>query len=107
VDENDEIVGETSDPEGRRVVLLARVWRDKVLLEHSEMTPFMTEILEAVIEAEHVEADREYVERMHYYARGIGPSNWLLVVVSYEQVPARIVTAFARRKDPSQWDTST
>jgi hypothetical protein len=30
----------------------------------------------------------------------------LLVVVSYEQVPARIVTAFTRRKDPLQWDPS-
>jgi hypothetical protein len=107
VDGNDEIVGETSDPEGRRVVLLARVWYEKVLLEHPEMTLLMADALQAVIAPEHVEADREYAERMHYCIRGIGPSRWLLVVVSYEQVPARIVTAFARRKDPSQWDTST
>jgi hypothetical protein len=107
VDGNDEIVGETRDPEGRRVVLLARVWHDKVLPEHPEMMPFVAKVLQAVIVPEHVEADREYAERVHYCVRGIGPSKWLLVVVSYEQVPARIVTAFARRKDPSQWDTST
>src|SRR5208282_4964141 len=35
-----------------------------------------------------------------HYARGAGPSQWLLVVVSYEQTPARIVSAFANRKDP-------
>jgi len=32
-----------------------------------------------------------------------GPSQWLLVVVSYEQTPARIVSAFANRKDPKSW----
>jgi hypothetical protein len=32
-----------------------------------------------------------------------GPSRWLLVVVSYEQTPARIVSAFANRKDPRSW----
>jgi hypothetical protein len=107
VDGNDEIVGETSDPKGRRVVLLARVWHEKVLLEHPEMTLLMVDALHAVIAPEHVEEDREYAERMHSCIRGIGPSNWLRVVVSYEQVPARIVTAFACRKDPLQWDTST
>ncbi len=34
---------------------------------------------------------------------GFGPSRWLLVVVSYEQEPARILTAVALRKDPKQW----
>jgi hypothetical protein len=32
--------------------------------------------------------------RRRFYRRHIGPSRWLRVVVSYEQQPARIVTAF-------------
>ncbi len=44
-----------------------------------------------------------FEQRARYYARGVGPSRWLLVVVSYEQTPARIVSAFANRKDPKSW----
>jgi hypothetical protein len=38
--------------------------------------------------------------RTRFYRRDVGPSRWLLVVVSYEQEPARIITALANRKDP-------
>jgi hypothetical protein len=41
--------------------------------------------------------DPIFEQRTRYYARSIGPSRWLLVVVSYEQTPARIVSAFANR----------
>ena len=34
------------------------------------------------------------------YGRGIGPSEWLRVVVHYEQGRGRIATAFARRAFP-------
>ncbi len=40
---------------------------------------------------------------MRYYARDVGPSRWLLVVVSYEQEPARVISVFATRKDPKTW----
>jgi hypothetical protein len=51
----------------------------------------------------HVAPDPIFEQRMRYYSRGVGPSRWLLVVVSYEQTPARIVSAFANRKDPKSW----
>jgi hypothetical protein len=107
VDGNDEIVGETSDPVGGRVVLFARVWHDKVLPEHSEMMSFMAETLQAVAAPTHVETDSKYSERLCYFIRDVGPSKWMIVVVSYEQIPARIITAYGYRKDPPQWDTST
>lgn len=40
---------------------------------------------------------------MPYYARQAGPSRWFLVVVSYEQEPARVISVFATRKDPQSW----
>ena len=52
---------------------------------------------------DHVARDPIFEERTRYYARDVGPSRWLLVVVSYEQQPARIVSAFANRKDPKSW----
>jgi hypothetical protein len=104
VKDGDEIVGETIDPRGRRVVLLSRIWHGKVVIEHPEMLLFASAALKAITTAQHVEVDPSYAKRMHYFVRGVGPSNWLLVVVSYEQVPARIITAYARRKDPLKWD---
>lgn len=103
---SEEIVGETNDSDGRRVVLLARIWCEKVVVEHPEMLSCADAVLEAVAAAEHVETDSRYPGRTHYFSKGIGPSSWLLVVVSYEQEPARIITAFPRRKDPPQWDPS-
>jgi hypothetical protein len=41
--------------------------------------------------------------RRRYYLKDAGPSRWLLVVVSYEQEPARIISAFGNRKDPPSW----
>jgi hypothetical protein len=37
------------------------------------------------------------------YLHGVGPSRWLLAVVSYEQKPARIISVLANRKDPKTW----
>lgn len=52
---------------------------------------------------DHVARDPNFERRTRYYARGVGPSRWLLVVVSYEQTPPRTVSAFANRKDPKSW----
>jgi hypothetical protein len=100
------LVGETIDLNGRRVVLFAGTWHEKILDGHPEMLPFSDAVLNTVATASHVEADSRYPARMRYFSHGVGPSRWLLVVVSYEQLPARIVTAFARRKDPLSWSPS-
>jgi len=36
-----------------------------------------------------------------FYRRDVGPSRWLMAVVSYERQPARVITALANRKDPA------
>lgn len=99
----DEIVGETEDLQGTRVVLLRRVWRDKVLVDHPEMSPLANEVLGTVSKPDHAEPDPVRQDRRRFYSRGAGPSEWLMAVVSYEQKPARIVSAFANRKDPPTW----
>jgi hypothetical protein len=101
--QNEEIIGEATDLQGVRVILLARVWREKVLPEHTELMAYTKDVLQAIRSAEHVEVDPVYSERRRYFARAVGPSRWLLVVVSYEQVPARIISAFGHRKDPPTW----
>ena len=91
-----------TDPDGRLVELPARVWRSKILRDHPELVGWHAEVLATVQAPDHIEPD-PLPQRRRFYRRGLGPSRWLLVVVTYEQNPARIITALANRKDPEQW----
>jgi hypothetical protein len=91
-----------TDPDGREVVLLARIWEDKVTRDHPELVDQLDAVIQTVAKPDHVEPDA-LAARTRYYRRGLGPSRWLMAVVSYEQQPARIITALANRKDPKRW----
>lgn len=79
------------------------LWREKIVRDHAEIAAHRAEVLQAVSAPDHVALDPTFERRTRYYARGVGPSHWLLVVVSYEQTSARIVSAFANRRDPKPW----
>lgn len=96
-------MGEAQDPGGNRVVVLAELWREKILRGHPELASHLSDVLRAITAPDHVLADPVYEGRRRYYLRGAGPSRWLLVVVSYEQEPARVISAFGNRKDPRSW----
>lgn len=96
-------VTETADPAGARVVLEDGLWREKIIRDHPEVESHREDALRTVSTPDHVAPDPSFEARKRYYARGVGPSRWLLVVVSYEQTPARIVSVFANRKDPKSW----
>jgi hypothetical protein len=98
----DELLAWVRDPSGREVVLLARIWHDKILLKHRAMAIHLDDVLETVRTPDHRWPDRRPT-RWRYYRRGAGPSGWLLVVVSFEQSPARIITAYGVGKDPEGW----
>jgi hypothetical protein len=95
-------IGNVHDPDGRDVVLLARIWDEKITRDHPELAGHLDAVLEAVSKPDHVEPD-SWPDRKRFYRCNVGPSRWLLVVVSYEQQPARIITALANRKDPKTW----
>lgn len=94
---------ETTDTSGAQVVLNDELWHDKIVRDLPEIAAYRGDVLRAVSAPDHVAPDPTFGQRIRYYARGVGPSRWLLVVVSYEQTPARIVSAFANRKDPRSW----
>ncbi len=96
-------VTETADPAGSRVVLDNALWREKIIRDHPEIASYGEDALRAVSTPDHLAPDPSFEARKRYYARGVGPSRWLLIVVSYEQTPARIVSVFANRKDPKSW----
>jgi hypothetical protein len=94
---------ETIDPAGARVVLDGHVWSEKIVRDHPEVASHKDEALRAVSVPDQVAPDPDSADRKRFYRRGVGPSRWLLVVVSYEQTPARIISVFANRKDPKTW----
>jgi hypothetical protein len=96
-------VAETVDPAGVPVVLYERVWSEKIVRDHPEIALHKDDALRAVSTPDHVVADPDSAARKRFYLHDVGPSRWLLVVVSYEQKPARIISVFANRKDPKTW----
>jgi hypothetical protein len=99
----EELAGEARDPNGDRVVVPTALWREKVLRDHPELGPYLADVLRAIGDPDHVAPDPIFDGRRRHYVRNAGPSRWLLVVLSYEQEPARLITAFANRKDPRSW----
>lgn len=88
---------------GNQVVLDASVWLRKIVRDHPEVASYKDDALQAVATPDHVMPDPSSEDRKRFYLHDAGPSRWLLVVVSYEQTPARIITVFANRKDPKSW----
>lgn len=87
------------DSRGRVVVLSAERWRH-ICEAHPELQAFRRDLLRAIGEAEHVMPGRTPGEEW-FYAPGVGPSNWLKIVVSFtDGETGRIITAFARRRRP-------
>lgn len=86
-------LAETIDPNGRAVVLDHEGW------EHRELARYRDEIMATVSSPDHCRPDPR-PGRERYYSRDVGPSRWLFVVVHFSEASARIVTAYANRKDP-------
>jgi hypothetical protein len=91
-----------ADPNGDEVVLLVRIWEQKIGRDHPELVDYLDAVMQTVAKPDHVEPD-VLPARTRFYRRDVGPSRWLMAVVSYEQQPARIITALANRKDPRRW----
>jgi len=91
-------LGETVDPDGRRVVLDVAGWRH-IVDGHPELAPHREAVLATVAGPDHRGSDPR-PGRKRCWRRGVGPSRWLMVVVDFSVVPARIVTAYGNRKDP-------
>ena len=88
---------ETTDPDGRTVVLTFERWRH-ILDKHGELEGQLHAVLEAVAGPEERLAGRPPDEDWFY---GPGrPKRWIRVVVHYEGDRGLIVTAFSRRLIP-------
>jgi len=91
-------LAQTVDPDGRTVVLDEEGW-EHILHEHAELALCREEIMATVSSPNHRSPDPR-PGRERYYRSDLGPSRWLFAVVNFDETPARIVTAYANRKDP-------
>lgn len=88
------------DPDGREVVLDDDAWQH--ITTRHPLSGSWPSVLAAIANPDHREpAPRPGRER--YWRRGFGPGPWLVVVVDFDERPARIVTAAGRRSDPPGW----
>jgi hypothetical protein len=53
----DELLAELRDPDGRSVVLLARIWEDKITKDLPELRGVLEQVLATVTEPDHAEPD--------------------------------------------------
>ena len=95
---HDRRVWETTDPDGRRVRLLAEGWLH-ILEQHAELYLARNKILGPVAAPVARVPSRDVAEEW-YFGSGFGPSRFVKVVVHYEGEVGLIVTAFPRRAVP-------
>ena len=50
-------VATVTDPDGREVVLLTRIWEDKISRDHPELVDHLEAVMWTVAEPDHVEPD--------------------------------------------------
>lgn len=53
----DRVLAELTDPDGRSVVLLARIWENKITRDHPELRDHLDQVVGTVAEPDHAEPD--------------------------------------------------
>ena len=86
------------DPDGRRVELTSERWAH-VLDIHPELKRWQHAVLRAISEPT-VRRDGRRPNEEWFYLDGVGPSQWLKVVVAFRDNRGWVVTAFPRRSFP-------
>jgi hypothetical protein len=101
------VLAETSICGGTRVVLYSDTWCEHILgrrTGHAELVDHLDAVIDTVTAPDYRERDPR-MGRERFYRRGVRPSRRMMVVVSFEQEPARIVTAlgYGHGRSPSGW----
>ncbi|HEY1689630.1 MAG TPA: (d)CMP kinase [Solirubrobacteraceae bacterium] len=85
------------DPSGRRVPLTEERWQH-IAASHAAMRPHLDDVLETICKPAIIKPARPGED--WFYREGLGPSQWLKVVVASDEQDAFVVTAFPRRRFP-------
>jgi len=100
------VLARTATPEGIPVVLFEDTCTSMSWIRGPDTSSFahLDSVMTTVATPDHREPD-PHEARERFYKQGVGPSRWLLAVVSFELEPARIVTALGYRhgRSPAGW----
>lgn len=89
---------ETTDPDGRTVVLPWRHWLH--IMERHPDIEVEPDMLMSAVAAPDRRTDGHETGEEWFYRRGAGPSRWIRAVVHYDDELGVIATAFPRRRFP-------
>lgn len=95
---HDRAVWEAIDPDGREVALTDEGWAH-VIAGHPYVGIAPSDVVEIVARPDARMRGPQRGEEW-FYRRGMGPSEWIRVVVHFEHGRGPIVTAFPRRAIP-------
>jgi hypothetical protein len=79
-------------------VIVATVWAH-VVAEHEEMASHFDAVL-ATLRLPDYRTPDPRPGRERYYKEGVGPQNWLRVVLKFDGAVDRLVTTFGQPDDP-------
>ena len=89
----------TTDPDGREVVFDVGT-RQHLLIRRPGLLDHIDAILDVVNRPDYREDDDKRPGHERFYRRDLDPRRWLTVVVSFNETPAYIVTAWVQSSDP-------
>jgi hypothetical protein len=92
------VLATVNDPSGVPVDLTDTQW-DHICEQRPGLAELRDEILRSISNPDAAAPGKKPNETW-FFLRGVGPSEWLRVVVAYEGGRGWIVTAFPRRKFP-------
>jgi hypothetical protein len=88
------------DPFGREVVFDFESWLHLADGEHPAVLDHLDAVVAAIALPLH-QANDPFAGRERFYARHpMLPARWLRVIVDYDEIPARVVTALVQDDDP-------
>lgn len=89
----------TKDPEGREVVFDAGT-REHLMNRRPQLLDHIDAILDVVNVPDYHEEDDKRAGHERFYRQDLDPRRWLSVVVSFNETPAYVVTAWIQWSDP-------
>lgn len=92
------VVSSTTDGLGRTIVLTDERW-EHILEGHPEMAGLELAVMR-VVESADKECAGNFPGARKFYKRGLGPARWLAVVVAYDGMMGKVVTAHPFSKEP-------
>ncbi len=98
-DPSTKIVGTVRDRAGRSVTLTLDRWENILKTRLGTLDGLELAVMSAVANAEVIRRGNVPGREVHY-ARDLGPSRWMAVVVAYAGLTGTVITAYPTRDEP-------